>query len=95
VIARYRYRYYDQGAADFYRSEYVLAAGIDGFRTGDYRLRPIQAHLFGGMLDIGLAAVPSVPGWLGRSRMTVSYERYFNDANFSANVFETGLSVDF
>jgi len=95
VIARYRYRYYDQGAADFYRSEYADATGIGGFRTGDYRLRPIQAHLFGGMLDLGLAAIPPLPSWLDRSRLTLSYERYFNDVNFSANVFETGLSIDF
>ncbi|MCA9727618.1 MAG: DUF3570 domain-containing protein [Candidatus Eisenbacteria bacterium] len=95
VVVRYRYRYYDQGAADFYRAEYVLADGIDGYRTGDYRLRPIQAHLFGGMLEVGLAAIPATPQWLRSSRLTLSYERYFNDINFSANVFETGLSVDF
>lgn len=95
VIARYRYRYYDQGGADFYRAEYVSPTGVDGFRTGDYRLRPIQAHLFGGMIDVGLAAIEPLPGWLDRSRLTLSYERYFNDVNFSANVFETGLSIDF
>jgi hypothetical protein len=95
VIARYRYRYYDQGAADFYRSEYASATGVGGFRTGDYRLRPIQAHLFGGLLDIGLVAIEPLPSWLDQSRLTLSYERYFNDVNFSANVFETGLSIDF
>jgi len=94
VVVRYRYRYYSQVPAFFWRDEYEFAGGVDGLQTGDYRLGDYGAHLFGGQvmwLPQGLADI-SV---LERANLVFSYEHYFNSNNFSANVFETGLQVSF
>lgn len=95
VIVAYRYRYYSQSAAWFYMDEYPDEDGIDGYRTGDYRMSPFDAHLFGSRLDWVLAdGVYKIPA-ATRPRLVCKYERYFNSNNFSANVFESGLAVSF
>ena len=94
VAVRYRYRYYSQIPAFFFRDEYEFAGGVDGFQTGDFRLGDYGAHLFGGQvmwLPQGLANL----ALLQRANLVFSYEHYFNSNNFSANVFETGLQVSF
>ena len=95
VDVRYRYRYYRQTAADFYRAEYETADGIDGYRTGDYRMRDMTSHLFGSRLDLDLGVFALQSRWLSSFEIGFGYERYFNDANFSANVFESGLHFEF
>ena len=95
VNVRYRYRYYRQTAADFYRAEYETADGVDGYRTGDYRMRDVKSHLFGTRMDMGLGVFSPGSGWLSQLQIGFGYERYFNDANFSANVFESGLHFEF
>lgn len=95
VGVRYRYRYYDQTAADFYRPEYDSADGVDGYLSGDYRLGAMKSHLFGTRLSIGLGSLSEDTVWLSQLGIHVNYERYFNDSNFSANVFETGLHYEF
>lgn len=95
VVARYHYRYYTQTAADFYRDEYLTLTGVDGYRSGDYRMADLSSHLFGLALDFDLADLaPHVP-WLGRTAMWMGYERYFNSNNYSANILETGLDFRF
>jgi hypothetical protein len=91
---RYRYRYYRQNGAEFYRDEYESVSGVDGYLTGDYRLAPLRAHLFGGRMDMSLSAVSS-SRWLRRFDVSFKYERYFNSNNFSANILETGFAVRF
>src|SRR6185295_8531489 len=44
-FAHYEYRYYTQTAADFYRDEYASVSGIDGYRSGDYRMNALSSHL--------------------------------------------------
>lgn len=95
VVVRHRYRYYSQEAADFYRDEYALADGVGGYRTADYRLREMDSHLFGSRLDLSLGRMWKRKDWLEATQFSVSYERYFNDENFSANVFEMGFGVKF
>lgn len=95
VVARYRYRYYTQTGADFYRPEYEDASGVDGYLTGDYRLAPLSSHLLGTRLEVGLGALTEGRNLLDSFGISFSYERYFNSNNFSANVFETGLNVSF
>ncbi|MEZ4650277.1 MAG: DUF3570 domain-containing protein [Candidatus Eisenbacteria bacterium] len=95
VDVRYRYRYYQQTAADFYRAEYETADGIDGYRTGDYRMRDLTSHLFGSRIDLDLGVFAPESRWLSAFEIGFGYERYFNDANFSANVFESGLHFEF
>jgi hypothetical protein len=95
LVVRYRYRYYTQGAAAFYRTEYTDPGGVDGLRTGDYRLGAFNAHLFGGRLDWDLGGMGGRLDFLRGVRLSLNYERYFNTNNFSANIFESGLSLAF
>lgn len=95
VTVEYRYRWYDQGAADFFRTEYASADGVDGYRTGDYRLSDFTAHLFGARLQMNLAAVGHRQPLLTHFDWSVKYERYFNTNNFSADLLESGLVYRF
>lgn len=95
VVMEYRYRWYDQGPADFFRAEYATADGIDGFRTGDYRLGDFSAHLFGGRLHLNLAALSGRARVLEHFDWSLKYERYFNTNNFSADLMESGLVYRF
>jgi len=95
LTVRYRYRYYSQSGAWFWAEEYATTAGIDGYRSGDYRLGAFDAHLFGGRLEWAPAALAASFGWLREARLRLGYERYFNTNAFAANVFETGLSLTF
>lgn len=94
VMVRYRYRYYTQGPADFYRDEYTEPNGVGGFQTNDYRLSSFSAHLLGAKVSWGLGR-PF--GWrmLEGMQLSFEYERYFNTHNFSANLIESGLSFTF
>ena len=94
VLVRYRYRYYTQGAADFYQGEYADSTGINGYRTADYRLEEFGSHLFGVHVDFNLGGLANRP-MLRRIHLELKYERYFNSSNFSANIFESGLSYKF
>lgn len=95
ITARYRYRFYTQSSADFYRDEYASASGVDGYLTGDYRLGELTSHLFGSRLDVNLGVFDRRNVMLRRLDLSVGFERYFNSNNFSANVFETGLQFRF
>jgi len=94
-IVRYRYRFYDQQAAYFYRDEYADVSGIDGYLTGDYRLSSFTAHLFGGKVFWNLDRLLTRFDIVDHLDLTVGYERYFNSNNFTANIFETGLEMSF
>ncbi len=94
-IVRYRYRFYDQQAAYFYRDEYTNVSGIDGYLTGDYRLGSFTAHLFGGKVFWNLDRLLARFDFVDHLDLTLGYERYFNSNNFTANIFETGLEMSF
>ncbi len=95
AVLRYRYRHYRQNAADFWREEYLLAEGVDGHRSADYRIGVLRAHLFGGRLQFDLDGLAATAPFLAGLDLSMSYERYFNSNNFSANVFETQLTYSF
>lgn len=91
---RYRYRFYTQSAAYFYRANYPLAGGPTFF-TADYKLMPFQAHLFGFMLDYH---APVLQRWLPFAQepaLHLKYERYFTSENFGANILQLGLNFGF
>jgi hypothetical protein len=95
VVVGYRWRWYSQSAADFYRSEYVDAGGVGGFQTGDYRLSPFDAHLFGSRISWDLGHGPLAIRGLEGVQWNLEYERYFNTNNFSANIFQSGVALAF
>ncbi|NOT35575.1 MAG: DUF3570 domain-containing protein [Candidatus Eisenbacteria bacterium] len=95
LFTSYEYRYYTQTAADFYRDEYAAVDGIDGFRSGDYRMAPLASHLFGVALDLDLSQLAAGTAVLGRSGVQCRYERYFNSNNYSANFLTTQINYRF
>ncbi len=95
MSVRWEYRYYTQTPADFYRSEYVDPTGIEGYRTGDYRLGDLASHLFGGAIRMDLDALAPSHNVLRRLSLWLDVERYFNSNHYSANVVETGVDFRF
>jgi len=95
IVVRYRYRFYSQGAADFWRDDYVDAGGVGGYRTVDYRLGDFDAHLFGSKLSWDLGRGPLAIRGLEGIVWNLEYERYFNTNNFSANILESGFALSF
>jgi hypothetical protein len=95
LVFRYRYRYYTQAAAAFYREEYTQPGGVNGYMTGDYRLGDFGAHLFGGRVQWHTGRLLRRIGVTAPAQLMFSYERYFNSNNFSATIVETGLTVAF
>lgn len=95
VFVRYRYRWYTQSDAEFYRDEYTTTQGVDGYLTGDYRMAALSAHLFGLALNYDLDGIAQGIEVLSRTGVWISYERYFNSNNYSSNTFSTGLAYHF
>lgn len=95
VFVRWDYRYYTQTSADFYRPEYTTIDGINGYRTGDYRMGVLSSHLFGASVNVDLSDIVVDQGVWSRFGLSVNYERYFNNNNYSANIVETALDFRF
>ena len=95
VFIRWDYRYYTQTSADFYRPEYPTVVGINGYRTGDYRMGVLSSHLFGAAVNVNLADLITDHDRWRRLGLSVNYERYFNNNNYSANIVETALDFRF
>ena len=95
LTVRYRYRYYTQLPAWFYRDDYRNSTNVDGFQTADYRLGSYGAHLFGGHITWHPERLLGGVDFLEHTELNFTYERYFNSNNFTANVFETSVSIAF
>lgn len=90
VLIRYRYRYYNQTGAFFYRPSYPTA---QPFMTADYKLEPFNSHLFGVKLEYKLKDLVKggFLGFLSSSTFEAKYERYFSSNDFTADIFQFGL----
>lgn len=95
LYAQWEYRWYTQSAADFWRAEYLAPEGVDGWRTGDYRLSPLSSHLFGVSFNADLGVLAPNSRRLRPFALTLDWERYFNNTNYSADILETGLEFRF
>ena len=95
LSVRWEYRWYTQTAADFYRAEYADVNGINGYRSGDYRMNKLASHLFGGALRMDMDAFAPSRAFMRRMSLWLDLERYFNSNNYSANVIETGVDFRF
>jgi hypothetical protein len=58
-------------------------------------LSEFNAHLFGTRIEWQLGGLGGRLDFLRGIKLTLNYERYFNTHNFSANIFESGLSLAF
>jgi Protein of unknown function (DUF3570) len=95
LYARYQYRWYTQSNASFWSTDYATTQGIDGYLTGDYRMSPLASHLFGLSLNADLGVMAPDSPKLRRFALTLDYERYFNNDNYSADILETGVEFRF
>ena len=95
LYAAWDYRWYTQTGATFARDTYVSTSGVDGFLTGDYRLKDLSSHLFGFSLDMDFGVMAADVPALRRAGLRLDWERYFNSNNYSANILETGLEFRF
>lgn len=94
VLIRYRYRYYDQTQAEFFKSSYSQP---QSYMTSDYKLEKFNAHLFGFKIEYKLKDLVK-DGFL--SFMSVAtfegkYERYFTSNDFTADIFQFGLVFNY
>ena len=89
------YRYYAQTGAYFYKEHYVGPQYLTtALRTADYKLTPFGSNNFGVSFTYllrGLARGNSNLDFLLNSSIEVTYFRYFNDLDFSADIFQTSL----
>ncbi len=91
------YRFYRQGAANFWRENYSSENSMP-YLTGDYKLRDFDSnnaglgltYLFKGMAETR----PSLDFLLGCS-LSLKYFRYFNTLDFYADVIEGRLLFNF
>ena len=89
------YRYYTQTGAYFYKKQYVGQQYLsNALRTADYKLTPFNSNNFGVSFTYllrGLARANNDLEFLQNSSIEVMYFRYFNDLDFSADIFQTSL----
>jgi Protein of unknown function (DUF3570) len=95
AVLRYRYRYYTQNGASFYREDYVDANGVDGYLTADYKLAPLASNLFGVKLEVPALDLLHLSRVFTRADLVLKVERYYTSTDFSAGIFETGIEVAF
>ncbi|HMK39098.1 MAG TPA: DUF3570 domain-containing protein, partial [Bacteroidota bacterium] len=89
------YRYYTQTGANFYQPQYVGDYYTTvGLRTVDYKLMPFASNNVGINLILMLRAFGK-PGsdleFLGNSSLELTYFRYFNTLDFSADIFQFAI----
>lgn len=94
LLIRYRYRFYSQSAAYFYRENYPLSQKPTFF-SADYKLMPFHSHLFGFKVSY---QAPELERWLpfaNNPTVDLKYERFFTSETFGANILQIGLSFGF
>jgi len=89
------YRYYTQTGANFYQPQYIGDYyTLDGYRTVDYKLTPFSSNNFGLSLNLMLRAFGK-PGsdleFLENSSLELTYFRYFNTLDFSADIVQFAI----
>lgn len=94
VLIRYRYRYYQQTEAFFFRTSYPV---VEPFMTSDYKLEPFNSHMFGLKIEYKLQdLVKDGPlSILSSSTFEAKYERYFSSNDFVADIFQFGLMFSY
>jgi Protein of unknown function (DUF3570) len=94
-IMMFNYRYYTQTGADFYFEKYVGGEyQNDGFRTADYKLTPFNSNNFGISLTYLLRGLSNSQAmeFLQNSSVELRYFRYYNNLEFSANIWQLNIN---
>ena len=95
-VIRFNYRYYTQTKANFSRAIYVGEEYMDNeYRTSDYKLNPFNSNNFGLSFTFLLRALSSsqtTMEFLENSSIELRYFRYFNDLEFSANIWQLNIN---
>ncbi|MCG3118408.1 MAG: hypothetical protein ALAOOOJD_00608 [bacterium] len=92
---RYRYRYYTQNNAYFWKKDYSLLQRLPKYFTDDYKLEPFNSHLYGFHLAYRLEGLRKKSSLLEHSTVDMKYERFFTSNNFTANVIQIGLTFEY
>lgn len=92
LLIRYRYRFYTQNSAYFWRRNYT---GQPRYFTDDYKLEPFNSHLYGFQVTYKLEGLRQRLALFEHSMLDVKYERFFTSNNFTANVFQFGLTFEY
>lgn len=95
LLIRYRYRFYTQNSAYFWRRDYSLFARLPRYFTDDYKLQPFNSHLYGFHVSYHLEGLRKSLSFLEHSTVDMKYERFFTSNNFTANVFQIGLTFEY
>lgn len=99
LILRLNYRFYTQGAAEFWQERYSDAVVENGdFRTADYKLQSFNSNNFGLSLTYllsGIAESRRDLQFLENASIEARYFRYFNTLDFSANIVQLNLNFGF
>lgn len=94
LLIRYRYRYYRQNSAYFYRLSYPLNSK-PGYYTADYKLMGFSSHMFGFHVSYRLATKNRWFSFLDNSTLECKYERFFTSNKFGANILQVGLTFNY
>ncbi len=94
ALVRYRYRYYAQTMANFYKPLYPL---FEEYITSDYKLEAFTSNLFGVKLEYKLKDLvkDGYLTFLSPSTFIIKYERYFTNKKYTANIYQIGLDMEF
>ncbi|MFQ5649856.1 MAG: DUF3570 domain-containing protein [bacterium] len=94
VLIRYRYRYYQQSAAYFFRDTYPAVQQV---MTSDYKLEKFNAHLFGFKIEYKLTDLlqDGFLSFMSNATFEAKYERYFTSNDFTADIFQLGLVLNY
>lgn len=94
VLIRYRYRYYQQSASYFYSRIYPT---VQQYMTSDYKMEKFNAHLFGFMIEYKLKDLlkNGVLSFMSNATFEAKYERYFTSNDFTADIIQFGLVLNY
>jgi len=95
LLMRYRYRFYTQNSAYFWKKDYSLLPRQPKYFTDDYKLEPFNSHLFGFHVAYHLEGLRKSLSLFEHSTVDVKYERFFTSNNFTANIFQIGLTFEY
>ncbi|HUI09588.1 MAG TPA: DUF3570 domain-containing protein [Bacteroidota bacterium] len=89
------YRYYTQTGSWFYQPDYIGSGYTESlYRTVDYKLTPFSSNNFGLSLSYTLRALGAGGGdfeFLENSSIELTYFRYFNTLDFSADIVQFAI----